>query len=96
MQISPGIPKKPETADVAKLMGTWIPYRLPAAFKKNNNNAPITNFIAAWPRNRAGLNWAPVNNNIRMSSPRIEITKIGSKKAIPFLKSLYLQHMYKL
>ncbi len=44
---NPGIPRKPDTADVAKLIGTWIPKLLPAVFKKNNNSAPINNFTTA-------------------------------------------------
>ena len=81
----PGIPRKPDTADVAKLMGTWIPYRFPATFKKNKKSAPIKNLIAAWPTKRAGKNFAPENNNKSIRPPKIDITIIGSKKAIPLL-----------
>ena len=79
------MPRKPETADVAKLMGTWIPYRFPATFKKNKKSAPIKNLMAAWPTKRAGLNGDPENNNNSISPPKIDITIIGSKKAIPLL-----------
>lgn len=44
---SPGIPRKPETADVAKLIGTCMPKLLPAVFKKNNKSAPINNLTTA-------------------------------------------------
>lgn len=87
--IIPGIPRKPETVDVAKFIGTCIPNRLPATFKKNKNNAPITNLIAAWPIKRAGLKGAPENNNITMSPPKMEIMIIGSKKAIPLPDYFY-------
>ena len=80
---NPGIPKRPETADVAKLIGTWIPYRFPATLRKNKNNAPINTFITVWPAKRTGLIGAPENNKISISTPKIEITIIGSKKATP-------------
>jgi len=44
---NPGMPRKPDTADVAKLIGTWIPKLFPAVFRKNNNNAPINIFTTA-------------------------------------------------
>jgi hypothetical protein len=91
---SPGIPRKPDTADVAKLIGTWIPKLFPATFKKNKNNAPMTNLIAACPINLAGLNGAPENNNSSTSTAKTEITIIGSKKAIPLqiiLLTTYVQ-----
>lgn len=80
---NPGIPRNPDTADVAKLIGTWIPKLLPAVFKKNNNSAPINNLTTAWPINLAGLKGAPANKRINMSPPNIEMIRIGSKKAIP-------------
>ena len=85
----PGIPRKPETAEVAKLIGTWIPKLFPATFKKNKNNAPINNLMAAWPTNFTGLIGEPENNNRRMSPPKTEMTTIGSKKAIPFPDYFY-------
>lgn len=80
----PGIPRKPETADVAKLIGTWIPKLFPAVFKKNNSSAPINNLTTAWPIYLAGLKGAPENKRISMSPPSIEMIIIGSKKLSPF------------
>jgi hypothetical protein len=80
---NPGIPRKPETADVAKFIGTWIPKLFPAVFRKNNNIAPINNLTTAWPTNLAGLKGAPENKRISMSPPSTEMIIIGSKKAIP-------------
>ena len=42
--IKPGIPRNPETVDIAKLMGTSISKRLPAlCYRRSKNNAPINN-----------------------------------------------------
>jgi hypothetical protein len=70
----PGIPRKPDTADVKILMGTWSPYRLPPTFKKNSSKAPINSFIIDWPKNLIGLNGAPENNSNKIRPPKIEIT----------------------
>lgn len=75
----PGIPRKPDTADVAKLIGTWIPYWFPPTFKKNKNNAPINNLITVCPINLSGLNGAPENSNNKIRPPNIAITTTGSK-----------------
>jgi hypothetical protein len=80
---TPGIPRKPETADVATLMGTWIPYPLPAVFKKNKKSAPMRNLTAACPINLAGLKGAPENKSKRIRPPSTDITTIGSKKCSP-------------
>ena len=80
---NPGIPRKPDIAEVAKFIGTWIPKLFPAVLRKNNRIAPINNLTTAWPINLAGLKGAPENKRISTSPPSIEMITIGSKKAIP-------------
>ena len=46
--------------------------------------------MTAWPKNLAGLNGAPENSNNRIRTPKIGMTTIGSKKAIPF-QILFIQ-----
>ena len=79
----PGIPKKPETAEVAKLIGTCKSKVEPKAFKKNNNSAPIIIFTNPCPIKRTGFIGAPTKSKSNMIPPIIAIIIFGSISNTP-------------
>ena len=74
----PGIPNKPDTAEVIKLIGTCMSNWFPSVFRKNNNRAPINNLTNVVPINRRGFIGAPLLRSKSIRTPRIVTIKIGS------------------
>jgi len=92
----PGIPKKPDTADVIKLIGIWMPNWFPSILRKNRKKAPITSFAAPWLIKRKGFKGEPLKKSSKMRIPKIATITIGSNCTLPFqlcttilMKSLY-------
>lgn len=94
----PGIPRKPDTKAVAKLIGMCSPIIVPNTFKKNNNRAPTRIRVSPLPTRRMGFSGAPINRSKNIIPPKIEITIIGSIKTFytPFImsKQAFFQLLY--
>ncbi len=86
---NPGIPSRPDTADVTRLMGTCKSKEVPNAFKKKRNKAPISTFTKTCPTKRIGLSGAPIRSTSTINPPSIDITTVGSNQTSLLRDNLY-------
>lgn len=81
----PGRPRRPDIADVTRLIGTCKSNDCPNAFKKNKNKAPIRILTNTCPTIRIGLRGAPIRRTRTINPPSKAITNFGSNQIPPLL-----------